>query len=253
MRGLIFFLLAGLLVLPFHASAAPAPEWRVVKSTHFLVMHTGDEVMAKAVSDKAEGYYTAIAADLGFTRYQNFWVWDNRVKILIYPTAQAFAEACQAPVWAIGRASYTRHEIASYRQSGSDFLGSMLPHELAHLILADYIGEARVPLWLTEGYAQWVQEGRSAAGFRPGLSFKLKDLVGADIRKDPDPQRVATFYAQSAGVVGFMIKTYGGGAFGSFCKALRDGKTLEAALTAAYSSDLPSLDALEQKWLKSLP
>ena len=84
------------------------------------------------------------------------------------------------------------------------------------------------------------------------ISFKLKDLVVADIRKDSDPQRVAVFYAQSASVVGFMIRTYGGAAFGSFCKTLRDGKTLDAALTTAYATDLPSLDALEQKWLNSL-
>lgn len=251
-RGLAFCLMIGLLAWPLFASAASTQEWQAVKSSHFIVMHTGDETFAKSVSDKAESYYTAIAADLGFTRYQNFWVWDNRVKILIYPTAQAFATACQAPVWATGRASYTRHEIASYQQSGPGFLTALLPHELSHLIVSDFMGPERVPLWLTEGFAQWEQEGRKAAGFRPGPSFKLKDLVVADIRKDPDPQRVAVFYAQSASVVGFMIRTYGGAAFGSFCKTLRDGKTLDAALTTAYATDLPSLDALEQKWLNSL-
>jgi hypothetical protein len=223
-----------------------------MKSPHFLVMHRGDEAFAKSVSDKAESYYTAIAADLGFTRYQNFWVWDNRVKILIFPTAQMFAEACQAPVWAAGRASYTRHEIASYQQSGPDFLASLLPHELSHLILSDYIGQDRVPLWLTEGFAQWEQEGRKSVSFVSGQRFALKELLVADIRQDSDKQRVAVFYAQSASLVGFMISTYGGTSFGSFCKALRDGKTVEAALASVYSADIPSLDVLEQKWLKSL-
>lgn len=247
-----FRLITGLLALPLLAAAASTQEWQLVKSSHFLVMHTGDERLAKSVSDKAETYYSTIAADLGFTRYQNFWVWDNRVKILIYPTAKAFAEACQAPAWASGRASYERHEIASYQQSGAGFLTSLLPHELSHLILSDFMGNARVPLWLTEGFAQWEQEGRKVTGFGPGKGFTLKDLMAADVRQDADPQRVAVFYAQSASVVGFMIRTYGGTAFGSFCKALRDGKTLEAALAAAYAADLPALDALEQKWLNSL-
>lgn len=245
--------LAGVMVWPFLASAASSQDWQVVKSPHFIVMHRGDEGFAKSVSDKAETYYTAIAADLGFTRYQNFWVWDNRVKVLIYPTAKAFAEACQAPLWAVGRASSSRHEIASYQQSGPGFLTSLLPHELSHLILSDYMGSAQVPLWLTEGFAQWEQEGRKAGGFMSGQGFRLKELMVADIRQDADSQRVAIFYAQSASVVGYMITTYGGTAFGGFCKALRDGKTVEAALSAVYASDIPSLEALEQKWLKSLP
>jgi hypothetical protein len=231
-----FWLWVGLIVLPWTVLASSLPDWQVMRSPHFLVMHRGDEAFSKSVSDKAESYYTAIAVDLGFTRYQNFWVWDNRVKILIYPTAQMFTEACQAPVWAVGRASYSRHEIASYQQSGGGFLNSLLPHELSHLILSDYIGHDRVPLWLTEGFAQWEQEGRKSVGFASGQGFKLKDLVVADIRQDSDSQRVAIFYAQSA----------------SFCKALRDGKTVEAALTATYSSDIPSLDVLEQQWIKSL-
>ena len=197
-------------------------------------------------------YYLAIASDLGFTRYQNFWVWDNRVRILIYPTARIFAEVCQAPAWAVGRASYARHEIASFQQSGPAFLTSLLPHELSHLILSDFMGREQVPLWLTEGFAQWEQEGRKTPGFMKGQGFRVKDLIVADIRQDPDPKHVALFYAQSASLVGYMINTYGGAAFGVFCKALRDGKAVEAALTAAYSSDLPSLDVLEQKWLKSV-
>ena len=245
-------LLAALLLFPAMAPAATTQKWQKVKSPHFIVLHTGDESFAKRVCDQAESYYTAIASDLGFTRYQNFWVWDNRVTILIYPTARDFTEACQAPVWAVGRASYERHEIASFQQSGPGFLTSLLPHELSHLILSDYIGHDRVPLWLTEGFAQWEQEGRKSAGFPRAQGFRLKDLVVADIRQDPDPQRVAAFYAQSASVVGFMITAYGGAAFGTFCKALRDGKTVEAALATAYPADLPTLEIMEQKWLKSL-
>ncbi len=247
-----FLFLTG--ILAFSASLSPAadtPSWKKVSSPHFIVMHTGDESLAKTVSERAESYYFTIAADLGYTRYQNFWLWDNRVKILIYPTAAAFSEACEAPAWAAGRASPQRHEIASYRQSGEGFLSALLPHELAHLILSDFIGESRVPLWLTEGFSEWEQGGRKppASGHLMSRRFPLKTLFSMDIRRDTDRERVALFYAQSASVVGFLIKTYGGDSFGSFCRALRDGKDLTAALTAAYPHDAPSPDALEQKWI----
>jgi len=248
----VLICLTGLILLPFTGSAASTQDWQVVRSSHFLVMHTGNEAMAGSVSEKAEAYYTTIAADLGYTRYQNFWVWDNRVKILIYPTVQAFATACQAPAWAVGRANYERHEIASYRQSGEGFLSVLLPHELSHLILSDCIGTTHVPLWLTEGFAQWEQEGRKTNAPTRENWLKISALVTADIRQDTDRDRVALFYVQSASLVGYMIKSYGGEAFGNFCKALRDGKTVNSALATTYPGDIPSLDTLEQKWLNSI-
>lgn len=255
MYGRFLFLTAILACSTSLSPAADSPSWQKISSPHFIVLHTGDESLARTVADRAESYYATIAADLGYTRYRNFWLWDNRVKILIYPTAAAFSEACNAPAWAAGRASAQRHEIASFRQSGEGFLSSLLPHELSHLILADFIGEARVPLWLTEGFAGWEQGGRTAptAGSALPHRFPLKELTTLDIRRESDRSRVALFYAQSASVVGFMIKTYGGEAFGAFCRALRDGKDLGEALAAAYPHDIPSTDVLEQKWSTQKP
>lgn len=249
----MYWLITGLfLALGLAGHAADTNGWQETRSTHFIVRHTGDEPLARGVAERAEAYYSSIAADLGYTRYQKFWLWDNRVKILIYPTAQAFATACNAPAWAAGRASHERHEIATYRQSGPPFLADLLPHELSHLVLGDFIGRERIPLWLSEGFAQW-EESRDHTPPNPSclpLRFTLHELMAADIRTDPDTTRVALFYTQSASLVGFLIRSHGGEAFGAFCRALRDGKPVEAALITAYPGAYPSLDVLEQKWLK---
>ncbi len=254
-RNRLFSVTVALCLSCWIAPLATPATWKTLSSPHFLVTCTAaDEALGKTVSERAESYYSTIASDLGYTRYQNFWLWDNRVKILIYPTAQAFATACDAPSWAAGRASTARREIASYRQSGEGFLSSLLPHELSHLVLGDFIGHDRVPLWLNEGFAQWEQSSRESLPDLPphGGRFKLKELVIMDIRRDNDRQRIALFYAQSASVVGFLIKTRGGESFGRFCRALRDGKTIDPALTAAYPDDLTSLDRLEAQWLKAV-
>jgi len=250
-RGLLLGFICSGLSIP--VQAANDGVWEKIASTHFVVMHTGDTKLAQTISDHAETYYTDIAGDLGYTRYQKFWVWDNRVKILIYPTAEAFATACHAPAWAAGRASVERHEIASYRQSGDSFLNALLPHEMSHLILGDFIGLEHIPLWLNEGFAQWEQVRHPATPIPfPYRPVPLKTLMTMDIRQDHDRQRVALFYAQSASLVGFLINTRGGERFGAFCRGLRDGKAFEAALAAAYPDDIQTQDGLEQKWLKSL-
>ena len=85
MRGFIrkipvLFFLCGILIM-----SAYAVEWKELSSDHFIIYYSGDRKFAKGVADKAEYYYRRIAADLGYPRYSNFWTWDNRAKIYIYP------------------------------------------------------------------------------------------------------------------------------------------------------------------------
>lgn len=236
------------------AIGAEEINWRLEKSKHFLVHYTVDGEEAKDVATRAEHYYDAIAADLGFTRYGDFWLWDRRVKILIYPTAEAFATACQAPVWAAGRADAKRREIAGYHQGGKGFVEGILPHEIAHLILNDFVGSDRLPLWVSEGFAQWEQFGRDPRAVEHGRQaaarLPFKEWAEFNVRREPDREKAERYYRQSASVVGFLIATYGGDRFGRFCRALRDGKIMDEALESAYPDHVPGLAQLEAAWVK---
>ena len=248
--GWVVFLGMGLVA----ATGAEESNWRIEKSKHFLVHYMADAEEAKDVATRSERYYDAIAADLGFTRYGNFWLWERRVKILIYPTAEAFATACQAPVWAAGRANATRHEIAGYHQGGKGFVEGILPHEIAHLILNDFVGSDRLPLWVSEGFAQWEQFGRDSGAFDHGVQaagrLPFTEWANFNVRREPDREIAERYYRQSASVVGFLIATFGGERFGRFCRALRDGKITDRALESAYPDHVPGLAQLEAAWVK---
>lgn len=243
----------GIMAMAAAVQAAGTDAWDTVKSQHFLVMHVADEAFATKVSDAAEGYYQTIAEDLGYSRKAGFWLWENRAHILIYPTVEAFRIANNAPAWAGGRASVKLHEIAGCRTSGDGFVATVLPHEMAHLILGEFVGNDRLPQWVNEGFAQWEQSGRKA-GPPPGGAttpwFTLAQLTAMDVRQETDPTRVQRFYLQSVSLVGFMISTYGGDRFGRFCRELRDGRSLSDALAFAYPDFTGGLAGLEQAWRK---
>jgi hypothetical protein len=157
-------------------------------------------------------------------------------------------------VWAAGKADVKRREIAGYHEGGAGFAESILPHEMAHLILNDFVGEEHLPLWVAEGFCQWEQFGRKPVPFiqdgetRGRLPFA--EWVNVDVRRERDPRGAALYYRQAASVVGFMIVTFGGERFGRFCRALRDGKILDKALETAYPGQAPSLARLEELWIK---
>src|SRR4030042_5612914 len=135
-----------------------AEDWEEIKSEHFVVYFTKDRKFAVDVLDKAEVYYKRIAADLGYPRYSDFWTWDKRVKIYIYPDHGSFIKATNQPEWSYGMADYRTKQIVSFAWS-ENFVESLLPHEMTHLIFRDFVGfKGEIPLWLDEGVAQWEEE-----------------------------------------------------------------------------------------------
>ncbi|MGE5280580.1 MAG: peptidase MA family metallohydrolase [Deltaproteobacteria bacterium] len=238
------------------AGAQEDAAWQEMKGDHFIVSYVGDAVFAREVLRKAEYYYGRVARDLGYTRYDNYWQWERRAKVRIFPTQASYVQATGQPSWSIGSAYYATREILSY--SGCQaFVEETLPHEIAHLIFREFVGFASdVPLWLDEGVAQRQEPSKQRVVdyyvwqiAQAGKLWPLRRLTQARQAELEDPDQARTFYIEAASVVSFLIERNGADAFIEFCRQLRDGKPLDTALRFAYPSKIRSLDELEQAWL----
>ena len=240
-------------------SRALAAEWKEEKGDHFIVYYGGDPAFAKEIKRSADLYYTRIAEDLGYARHSNFWQWDKRVKIYIYPTEAAFQQATGKPAWTKGLADYNAKTIITYAWS-KGFTDALLPHEITHLIFRDFVGfKGEVPLWLDEGVAQWEEPkkreiARDVAVFliKSGKNFPLEELTKMDVRESQDQEAIHYFYMQSVSLVDYLVKKHGPRQFTVFCRALRDGKSMDAALKAAFPNSLVSLKELEERWIQEV-
>jgi len=246
----IVFMLAGVL-----SSAAATSEWQVVKGKHFLVYHVTNSVFADKISSRAEEYYNGITADLGFEKFDNFWVWENRAKIYIYPSRDDFMSATGSPDWAIGKTVTSRREI--YTFSGDDsFAESVLPHEMTHLIFREFTGfKEEIPLWLNEGLAQWEEQAKRTQAVKVAKRLitgnryvPLSSLMSVDVKKLVADGNAGEFYAQSASLVGFLIEKHGSERFRKMCGHLRDGKTMDDSLRFAYPDTIRNIEELEKAW-----
>ncbi len=232
--------------------------WRVVKGKHFLVYYRSDRGFAKETARHAEKHYRRIAADLGYVKYDKFWLWDERAKIYIYQSQSAFTNATGAPHWAKGKASLTKREVAGVQHAS--FVRSVLPHELAHLIFRDFVGfKGDVPLWLDEGVALWEEEDGRANYLKiasmlasANKLIPLAKLTKTDVRGLKNDKVVQLFYAQSACLVGFLIEQHGSAGFRRMCREIRDGKSLDNALKTAYPRSLRGMHELQTKWFAHL-
>lgn len=258
------------------------PEWEEIKGEHFIIYFNSDARFAREVLDKAEEYYRDIATNLGYPRYKEFWLWEKRVKIYIYADHNSYLKASGQPYWSHGMADYTNKCVSSY-YGNKDFLVSVLPHEIAHLIFRDFIGfKGEIPLWLDEGVAQWAERAKrdrmrmlAKELYNDNKLLSMSDMMKLNMRilKDKDtvfirPSRaktgemitlvlstehlVNTYYIEAVSIIDFLIEKYGSEAFAGFCRELRDGKTTEEALKSAYADYIHNLDELEDRWRRHL-
>jgi hypothetical protein len=258
-----------------------AQNWQELKGEHFIIYFSQGKDFAEQVLRKSEKNYERIAADLGYKRYSKFWTWANRVKIYIHPDSASYLNVSGQPEWSQGMADYENKAIHSYKES-SDFLTSVLPHEMAHLIFRDFIGfESEVPLWLDEGVAKWEEEidkSRIKKEMKEFLDkralLSIDDMMELDVRFVSETNQVHLYtniiddkpgflildaenlvnlyYLQATSLVGFLLEQYGGSTFTEFCRGLRDGKSLEEALSSAYTPNIHNAEELEDEWIEYL-
>jgi len=276
-------ILAALFFTMDTAPAAAAIEWKAINGEHFIVNYLNDDNFAREVSDKAEIYYRNIATDLGYPRYSEFWIWDKRVKVYIYPDHESFLKATGQPTWSHGMADYNLKMIAGYTGS-IGFVDSILPHEIAHLIFRDFVGfTGIIPLWLDEGVAQWAEpEKREGVKrivkemYKGGNLLQVKDMMNLDMSRLKEINRlfirpslakkgseqgtlflttealVNVYYVEAVSLITFLIDKFGSYSFSAFCRALRNGDPVESALRSAYPDHIRDLKEFESIWVEYL-
>ena len=266
----IFFLLVFLFFgMTVKAQAIDAsfnpPGWLTFEGDHFVVLcpSSDDEEAAHAILNHAEEYYNDIADDIGYSRYQTFWTWNNRVKIILFEDQTSYVTQTGQPPWSQGFASiyselFKSRIIVSYKDQ-PNFVDVILPHEITHLILHDFIGFDRpIPRFFDEGVAQLEQKDDSLSHMDimakliiGGRIIPLQELLAYDLLAHRnDAQSVSIFYVESLYIVDFLIKTYGKDAFKEMCRHLRDGDSFEDALKASYYPTIDSMQTLQDKWFE---
>lgn len=253
-------ILTVLIIFPSVLRAQKVNGWKELKGEHFIVYHSSTAAQAEDILRAAERYYKRIAKNLGYSRTDDFWLFDNRCNIYIYPSKELFHQyQPQAPEWSAGFADYVKRQILGF--IGNDtFSKTVLPHEIAHLILKDYLGtSANLPAWIDEGIALSQEELRRKeleklvwSSFQDRTFIPIFKLAEMRVVLSKHYSEVKLYYAQAALLVDYLIRQSRKDQFVIFCKQLRDGSTLDQALARAYGERLKSTQHLEKAFLDEL-
>jgi hypothetical protein len=128
----------------------------------------------------------------------------------------------------------------------------LIVHESAHLLLEAAVDSpmARIPAWLNEGFASYVESGShgEARGFRSGASPTVLPLRHMQAVSGT-PQAIAAFYRKAESVVEYLLETHGAPRFREFLGRLDRGEDADRALRTTYGFDV---DGLDRRWASGL-
>jgi len=253
MKVLFFLIFISTIInieIPCASSEVIASFWQTNKSPHFIIYY--QEAPAEYVRElieRAEKYYNSIVENFGYRRF-DFWSWDNRAKIFLYPSSGDYLKDTNRTAWSGGSVDIKNRTIKTF--IGQDnFFDSILPHEMAHIIFREFVGQKRY-------YPLWLDEGAACSQEKQTLDERLKNagnLVKAGVYIGFD--RLSTirdyslvvpnvFYSESASVIVFLLQKYGREKFLDFSRQMREGEKWLDALMDVYNFN--DLSDFEAKW-----
>lgn len=257
--------LNGLKEVPFHsltsqyvtplgnaALSIRPTEWKHAETDNF-VYHYFHDFIATPVSVEAEFYYRVVAKDLN----KDTSHWERKAHIFIFESPEdwkTFQTRGALDPWTGG--IHSRGELFIQRDPSLKFKGNTLGHEVAHLVVDRFFGN-NIPLWLNEGYAEYVSRVAYASYYRArgyeakartdtltATSFIPLDRLTHAVSYPAEVSEVVAFYTESEKLVRFLNaadKTK----FLTLVEALARGSLFENALHSAFGTLYPTPAQLE--------
>jgi hypothetical protein len=230
-------------------------DWKHAETANFIY-HYFHGNAAGPVAVEAEFYYRVIAKELEKDTTQ----WERKSHIFVFESAEDWAQFQRSGAldpWTGG--VHSRGELFIRRDPQFRFKGNTLGHEVAHLVVDRFFG-SNVPLWLNEGYAEYVSM-RCYAAFQRARNYRARPLSTAveagrfislpqltsAVTYPAEVEQVHAFYAESERLARFLSAANKPG-FGVFFDALSKGARIETAVSKGFGARFPSLDALEREF-----
>jgi hypothetical protein len=170
---------------------------------------------------------------------------------------QRFLAETQTPTW-VHSFSVADELFLDVRVQGG-FDSHTLAHETTHAIVARFYGNRTWPLWLNEGFAEYMGDASVAARhWRLPLSnqrkLKFAEMTVADLiattHYPAEPRQVARLYATGAKFVRYLFNKYPRELFPRLLDRVLDGQAPESALIEIYGNEFSDMAEFEKRFAR---
>lgn len=226
-------------------------NWKTVKKDKLnLHWYSGNQSFAQELLDAAQ-------SGLDFNRTKSGLVAEAPIDLYIFANTNDLKDAIlYEPSWTGGQA-FPDHDIVIIGISKNDLEWGKdaIVHELTHVLVGHFTFSClgAVPTWLNEGLAVY-SEGELDAASQTQLDEAIKADTLLTVRSlsagfSEVSDKAYLSYSQSFSIVKFLVETYGQEKMTALLIALRDGATVDDALTQTYGFNI---EGLEDEWRQAI-
>ncbi|MBA2433236.1 MAG: hypothetical protein H0V56_14175 [Chthoniobacterales bacterium] len=231
-------------------------QWKHAETGNFI-LHYRRVRDGNAVAREIEFHLWFVAKELGATREQyarksHVYIFKDRAEW------QAFLAKSDAPPWSV---SFARGDelFLDVREEGGAFDPQNVAHETTHAVIARLYRGRPWPLWLNEGFAEYmgrasVAAQRSQTARRTQTALRSAQLTVAELtsldRYPSDPERVQQLYESGEKFVRYLCNRYPKELFPRFVERVISGEPVQVALVALYGAEFRDMAAFERKFAR---
>ena len=245
-------------------TAKVTQHFKEKRGEHFVVKYEAgpDELLAEWTLATLEAQRAFLEKELGYAP-------PEIVPIEIYPTGDKFATVTtltRAEIETTGTIALCKFNRMMITTPGALAYGypwrDTLAHEYVHYVVARMTGN-KVPIWLHEGLAKYLEvkwRGAKGGDTTPTTQTVLAEALARNyfiplekmhpsIAKLPTAYDATLAFAEVESMISYSFDTWGSVGVRTLLEGLRDGKEMDAALTAGFGVGLTGLEA---KWKEHL-
>jgi len=240
-------LLVILLMLP-HPSLY-AEQASIIQTSEMVVVF---EEPLRFAANEAAKIFPAIKSDL-----ENIlnWTLDFRPTVVLTTNRERFEEMTGSRVVVAYAVPQRNLMVIDYTKTNTApfSLGTIMKHELCHLLLHNQVKDGRLPRWLDEGISQLASDGvaeimmsrRGAILDKAVLSKRLLSMRGLSQSFPKDKESLLLAYEESKSFVEFINHEYGREGLQGLLRRLQAGDEIDGAVLQSFSVPF---DELERNW-----
>lgn len=226
-----------------------AEQASVIQTDEIVVVF---EEPLRFVANEAANIFPRIKSDL---ENNLNWTLNFRPTVVLTTNRERFEEmtgsrlvvAYAVPQRNLMVIDYTKMNTAPFS------LGTIMKHELCHLLLHNQVKNGRLPKWLDEGISQLASDGiaeimmsrKGSILNKAVLSKKLFSMRGLSQSFPRDKESLLLAYEESKSFVEFINHEFGRQGIQDLLGHLQAGKEIDGAVLKSFS--IP-FDQLEKRW-----
>ena len=245
-RKELFLLLLLLLLFepPLYAEQAS-----VIKTDDLVVVF---EEPLRFVANETINIFPSIKNDLESSMN---WTLDFRPTLVLTTNREKFEEITGSRIVAAYAVPQRNLMVIDYTKmnTASLSLGTIIKHELSHLLLHSRVKNGRLPRWLDEGISQMASDGiaeimmsrKGSILDKAVLSKKLLPMEKLNQEFPRDEESLLLAYEESKSFVEFIKHEFGQGGIQDLLGNLQAGNEIEGAVLKSFSVPFAEL---ERRW-----